>query len=247
MQEDWGREIQSWWKGIFFSISLAPPDVECGGSTCIPGSELLDCFILCYGHHAHPRANNSLAKRNPNWYGWLFSMCWDLYKPWHTHTNTHLEDSPNYPQEAEVVVITEGGPSHNESSLGFCQGTHSIGALKGKIWIKCMKRLSGDIRRVFRHPRNSWESRRFSLQAPQNLEQPLGIMGTTEFADLFWCPSKLVFAWAKLRSLETCKYWFSLRIAFRYFRTTISWGTLGKFDSDRWSVKYWHRWVSFMD
>ena len=55
----------------------------------------------------------------------------------------HLEDSPNHPQEAEVVVITEGGPSHNESSLGFCQGTFSTGALKGKIWIKCMKRLSG--------------------------------------------------------------------------------------------------------
>lgn len=35
-------------------------------------------------------------------------------------------------------------------------------------------------RRVFKYPRNSWESRRFSLQAPQNLEQPVGIMGTTE-------------------------------------------------------------------
>ena len=81
----------------------------------------------------------------------------------------HLEDSPNHPQEAEVVVITEGGPSHNESSLGFCQG-------------KDMDQMYEEVvrRRVFKYPRNSWESRRFSLQAPQNLEQPLGIMGTTE-------------------------------------------------------------------
>ena len=48
-----------------------------------------------------------------------------------------------------MVVITEGGPSHHESSLVFegtdiCEATFSIGALKEKIWIKCMKRLSGD-------------------------------------------------------------------------------------------------------
>jgi len=57
------------------------------------------------------------------------------------------------------------------------QGAFSIGALKGK-----MDQMYEEVvrRRVFKYPRNSWESRRFSLQAPQNLEQPVGIMGTTE-------------------------------------------------------------------
>lgn len=105
--------------GIFFSISLARPDVECRGS------ELLDWFILCYGHHAHPLATDSLVWMT------ILHVLRLVFEPWQCHiwkTHQIIPRRPRWWSSRRVV--------HHTTRVPWV-------FVKGKIWIKCMKRLSG--------------------------------------------------------------------------------------------------------